>query len=672
MSRNVTVAAIVQLRRREMVNAAPTSRDPIASAPLFVVGAGGQMTVLVLFKQPYTKKHRNNDIAFGFVDNIKAQISPTTMRRRYELSGADGGMPPASVAAAAQPLSRKPQPQHRPHSSNRPRSDDRLCRDRPHAEAAAVRGWQGDMESNYKLHQENRAKATEAANRQHARQVEQERQHRQSQQMHVSQLREQQSAAAAAADLVPPAPQRQPAHAPWRPRQSPHSHKRKETPAYTSPHTNQPPQSKRRSTTASCRLVWKQDGAFGPSNDTRDSFVDVALKEGSPRVYLPPPNLASNALRDGLTIVQHGGAFSTMHGDDIWYSSNPWAGMASKIVCAENPHKVEIVSDCGLGLRQVGSGTYNIVVIPTPEVTPDWLKDKNIVYRITRSDCQGTPSSEKQYKYETLSIVAREAENAMFAAGNDIGVGVHSISSFHGIRHARTLRYGTIYSLEKADVDLFRALERCQSFDGGALIAVQVTELLFKASRCGVAFFDIKPANILRMQTDCNGGTFRLTDFDPSFFIRLPDEDWRTLLLLNLALLSAHVRNQSFASSAGFCAAVEPVLRQLVRRRAELHKSDWLFDVRSVCVNIETPENRGEFQMQRIFAVMASSYFYNPHKKQIQHYPSAKYKWEKKDQAALDRHWSKPKNRDSWPPEWKHTGCKPLIVQLVDFALDSK
>lgn len=76
MSRNVTVAAIVQLRRREIVNAAPTARYRIASAPLFVVGAGGHMTVLVMLKPPYTKKHTKNDIAFGFVDNIKASIQP--------------------------------------------------------------------------------------------------------------------------------------------------------------------------------------------------------------------------------------------------------------------------------------------------------------------------------------------------------------------------------------------------------------------------------------------------------------------------------------------------------------------------------------------------------------------------------------------------------------------
>ena len=255
----------------------------------------------------------------------------------------------------------------------------------------------------------------------------------------------------------------------------------------------------------------------------------------------------------------------------------------------------------------------------------------------------------------------------MFASKNNIGVRVHSIASYHGVRQGRTLRYGTVYALDRADLDLLRVLDRCRTFDGGALIAVKVTELLFKASRCGVAFFDIKPGNILSMATRSgHGDCFRLTDYDPAFFIRLPNEDWRTLMLLNLALLAAHVRNQNFDCTNGFCAAVAPILRQLVHRRSDIHNSDWLFDVRSVCIPFEVPENTDVFQMQRIFAVMATSYFYNKDLKSI---PSSRYAWETKDQSLLDNYWLTPKNRYSWPPLWHKGQFKPLIEQLVEFAL---
>ena len=589
----------------------------------------------------------------------------TTMRRRPQWSGSSrySSMPPpdASVASSAKPVFRtKPRQQQpqRPSPVRRPLPDDVRPTGQPRRVSIE------ETERIRKLHEENRAKAAEAGRRQREKQMEKEQERRRMEQEHRNSMLEQQRLAAAS--LGPSALQ----HKAVGPSQQPPSRKRKEPSQYTSPHTAQPPLPKRRSTTATCRMVWRQDGAFGPSKDTRDSYVDIALKEGTPVVYTPPVNFAANAVRDGLTIVMYDGAFRTMQGDDPWFASYPWGAMTSKLVCKENSGnmKIDIVSDGGLGLKRIGSGTFNLVVDPVPQVLPEWLKDKDVVYRITRPDSEGSGvTSDKSYKYQTLSTVTAEAENAMFASANMIGVGVHAIASYHGVRQGRTLRYGTVYALERADADLFRALERCQTFDGGALIAVQVTELLFKASRCGVAFFDIKPANILRMATrNGQGGFFRLTDYDPAFFIRLPDQDWRTLLLLNLALLAAHVRNQTFASTNGFCAAVAPVLRQLVRRRREFYKSDWLFDARSVRVGFELPENHGDFQMQRIFAVMSTSYFY---REDLKTTPSAKYRWEFKDQSLLDSYWRTPKNRYSWPPQWTGRGFKPLIEQLVDFAL---
>eukprot|EP00966_Prymnesium_polylepis_P208685 4835244-Prymnesium_polylepis.1 len=35
------------------------------------------------------------------------------------------------------------------------------------------------------------------------------------------------------------------------------------------------------------------------------------------------------------------------------------------------------------------------------------------------------------------------------------------------VRSGRTLRYGTVYALQKADCDLYRALERAADFDTG-------------------------------------------------------------------------------------------------------------------------------------------------------------------------------------------------------------
>ena len=437
--------------------------------------------------------------------------------------------------------------------------------------------------------------------------------------------------------------------------------------ASISPHTYtvvEPNPPKRRSTTAMCRMAWKEDGAFGPGIEDRASFTDIALQDGNLSIYQPPLTLSACAFRDGITIIlSDDGVFQTATGGCKWHLNYPWSEFASKLKCAENARtmKLDITSDDGLGVKRVGAGTFNIVINTVPEIVPEWLKDKDVVYRITRPDID----HEGENKYQTIGQMAGEADNAMFASANNIGVTVYSIASYAGMRHGRTLRYGTVYALLRADMDLFRALENCQSFDGGALIAVQVSELLFQVSRCSVAFFDIKPANILRMENSGGtGGYFRLTDYDPAFFIRLQDQDWRTLLLLNLALLAAHVRNQEFSSSKGFIASARPLLRQLIKRHKEFKNVEWLFNVRSVRVNFEVIGNHGTFQLQRMFAVMATSYFYGKNVKT----PSSKYKWETKDQQILDVYWKLPKNRHSWPSNWT-SEFKPLIEQLVDFAL---
>jgi hypothetical protein len=189
-----------------------------------------------------------------------------------------------------------------------------------------------------------------------------------------------------------------------------------------------------------------------------------------------------------------------------------------------------------------------------------------------------------------------------------------------------------------------------------------VTEMLYQASRCGVAFMDIKPANILEMK----GGTFRLTDYDPAFFLIVPEKDWRGLLLLNLAFLSCHVRNGAFGTvSVGWASSVKPILTQLIDKRGS-YDSGWLFAARSVRMDFEVPTDSSDFELQRMMSVMATSYFYG---KDVKETSSAKWGWQTKDQAAINAHRRVPLNRKSWPPSWGGDYV-PLIKQMVDFATE--
>lgn len=517
-----------------------------------------------------------------------------------------------------------------------------------------------------RLHHDNRLRAAEATRRDRERHLLKEETSRREQQQRIDNMNEHHRTAAArmaassATDFLPFSDSL--------------SRKRKELCPYASPQTGQQHVDKRRCTPVS-RMVWKAKDGVSNSQDSKESFIDIALREGTQKVYLPPRNLAADAMRDGRTIRMSDGIFQTMEGDDTWYYSQPWAKMVSTIVCKTSSNgnrKLNITGDSSLDIQYIGSGTYNIVVGLAKEAVPEWLTQEDVVYRITRPNSDKSPAgSEETCRYQTIDVASKEADNAMFASVNKFGVRVHSIASFHGVTDGRTLRYGTVYALDRANLDLFRYLEKYKTFEAGALAGVEVTELIFKASRCGVAFFDIKPANILSIAPRKEeAGYFCLTDYDPAFFIRLPDEDWRTLMLLNLALLTGHVRNMAITSSNGFCAAVAPVLRQLVHRRHELHNSDWLFGVRSVRVPFEMPESRGDFHMQRMFAVMATSYFYNLDNPKST--LSSKYRWEFKDQSLLDSYWCMPKNRLSWPPQWQGQQFKPLIEQLVDFAVHLK
>lgn len=401
-----------------------------------------------------------------------------------------------------------------------------------------------------------------------------------------------------------------------------------------------------------CRLVWNEEAG-------RQSFVDMALSEGKKQPVVPERDLAADAARDGLVIVENAGSFTTKGLEDCcWYKSNPWKAIASVIQVTESEKgKMKIVNDGGLGAKKLGAGTFNFVVEIDRSNLPAWLPDQSVL-RITRPD----KADNTDHKYQTISTVAEEAQNAMFASANGFGVKVHCISAFEGIRWGRTIRYGMVYAMEKAKQDMFRSLESMKTESQGVRAAKEVSEMLYQASRCGVAFMDIKPGNIL--ETD--NMVFRLTDYDPAFFLILPDKDWRALLLLNLAFLSCHVRNGAFGPvSWGWANAVKPILTQLIEQR-HLYDSSWLFVARSVRMEFDVPSDRSDFELQRMMSVMATSYFYGT---QIKDVSSAKWGWQTKDQGAVNAWRTVPLNRKSWPPSWS-SDYVPLIKQLVDFATE--
>lgn len=408
--------------------------------------------------------------------------------------------------------------------------------------------------------------------------------------------------------------------------------------------------------TSNCRLVWDELDTPG------GSFVDIALRDGPCKPMQNPKNFAHDAICDGLVIVMENG-FTTKGLEPCkWYHSGPWRELASKVDAIESPGgRIKLQSDGGVGMRKIGAGTFNVVVSVDKQHLPSWVPE-NSVLRITRPDRENKDS---EYKYQTMEMIKNEAENAMYASANGFGVRVHAIAPFNGLRCGRGMRYGTVYVLDRAEKDLFRQLESMSTRAHGMTAAKNVTEMLFKASRCGVAFHDIKPGNILTYPNMVD--SYKLTDYDPAFFVVLPDADWRALLLLNLALLSCHVRNAAFGPvSWGWATAVKPILMQLISRKDE-YDSKWLFEARSVNILFDYSKSKSDFDMQRMMSIMATSYFYG--KTVPADASSKRWNWETKDQAALDSHWKVGVNRNSWPKEWP-SNYRPLINQMVEFAVE--
>ena len=374
----------------------------------------------------------------------------------------------------------------------------------------------------------------------------------------------------------------------------------------------------------SARPVWKwwDDKAWS------DSFVELALAEGPPTPLRVDSAMCADAFKDGQLLARVGGKFVTSQGLEScpYWSSQPWWDLASKINVTKKKgalgsgKKVEVVETGDTGLKKIGCGTFNIVyqIELGHGLPPPWLMQmaadasgrslgvSDVVIRLTRPDVENG-----EHKYQTASMIASEAHNAMYAALNGIGIDIYGICGYSGIRPGRTMRYGAVYIMQRATQDLWRLLDSTADPAKGTDIGIKCVELVYAMSRkCGVAFFDIKPANMLEVATADGGYDIKLTDYDSAFFLVDMDKDWRSLMLLNLSLLAAHVRNMdNGAVGNAFLATVKPVLMQLINHRRD-YESDWLFAARSLQVEFQVPADTSDFEMQRMFCVMGTSYFY--------------------------------------------------------------
>ena len=411
-------------------------------------------------------------------------------------------------------------------------------------------------------------------------------------------------------------------------------------------------------------VAWKSKQ--WPKSPLKETLVERALREGDGVRVVTDHRMIKDGIQNGLAILgdAEGLRFET-NGLDLnpWTKVEKWKELVGEIVVEEDDDKnVDVFTCDGKKLETVGNGTFNVVITYPRNEVPESIPE-HVVWRVTRPDV----NREGKLKYQTFEVANTEVANAIFSSQNKIGVPLYGVAAIEVRQPRHTVRYGLVMAMKRASHSLVASFKSMQCEKQGWEAAEKMIDLTFRASRAGVLFTDIKPGNVLEFPDTASGVEYRLTDYDPAFFM-ITDKEWPSLLLLNLAMLSAHVHNSKIGlASRGWARAVGPLLRQLVSN-AHMYDSSWLFLVRCVGVSprmLQINETH-DFALQKSIAVIWTCYF---KKRSPPTERSDVFGWTNcdKNQCELNKHWKSHPN--SWPPSWSEADDKPLIEQLVELAL---
>ena len=409
------------------------------------------------------------------------------------------------------------------------------------------------------------------------------------------------------------------------------------------------------------KLIWSS-GEYG--NVDSETFTDMAIASGRTHAFPVDSMFISNAFRDGVTVICENKCMFTSGTDpDPFYRSSGWKNIASQIVITDvSGGRSTVNAAPHLGVSRLGVGTYNAVISVKDDVLPSFVPAGSAL-RITRND---KGSDNNDYKYMTIKECVSEAKNTIFCSFNGVGPRVYSVAAYTGPRTSTGLRYGVCYAFEKADADLHKVLGRSSDWVHGERYGRACVDMMYRASRIGIFAADIKCGNVLCRKT---GNPLEpetiLTDCDGQFFQIRPDLDWRSLMLVNLAMLAAHVRNGAFGdASRGFASICYPVLHQLWKNR-DSYECNWLFSTPAANVKFDILLSDNAFELQKMFAIMATSYLYGESvmKEDVS---SARHSWKLLDSSRLSQFWSAPENRRMWPSF--ANSVPPLITQVCMFA----
>jgi hypothetical protein len=406
-------------------------------------------------------------------------------------------------------------------------------------------------------------------------------------------------------------------------------------------------------------------------NDIKKAVVDgcTMVLNGENQQYVTMPS--------GNSKYVHSDAFRKLH-----LSTTVWRNVqyARKVKCVQKGHSYDAATMCldRTHLTYVTSGAFNDIVRVEDEELNSHAKllreaGGQLVLRMSRFDNTKLDSYDDDI-YNDMDQAIDEAYLAMSASLMGVGVPVYLFASFDMPRRSRLFYYGSVYVMSAGDTDLSKYLFNCTAQQGRAA-AAPATELLYSISAewsPGYVFLDVKPSQIIVYHTDHTSHgknmQLRLTDFDTRFFLECESSHWTALLLVNVVLLCAHVKNINTPGARAFINATLLLLDQLVNNTNSGVYNN-IFMLTPACKVIDLPTideysniEAYDFLLQRIFASIAYEYFYNQERVRYDA-PSLKYKWDTYD--VLDYWKSGMGNNNTWPTQ---SNSPPLLMQLVDFV----
>ena len=342
-----------------------------------------------------------------------------------------------------------------------------------------------------------------------------------------------------------------------------------------------------------------------PSLTGAPDLSTLRLEQFTEAKTLPRCELATLAC-DRVLEVSDGRVLTWDHGGESeWDKPTRWM---------ETIKTLDRVSTDGCGssgnewCTNVCFGEYNAVFALSQDaqqhIELPALRDKDgqeisfteVVLRVTRTDSPPHDGEGAFTRYKPLEMLVHELDITLHGAANGYSPDVFAAFLFpvkRGFRRGKfQMLYGSVYILRKARADLAQLLETrtkaCVSKDGrlcdktetlfrsGFRAACSVIPTIFKQSITGGLNFDAKPSNYV---VDATARVYAI-DFDSSMYSRqsLQDSDWTPNLLLNLSLLTAHVKcfcNPSL--SGGWSSAVRTLLLDLSKHS---RGSSWLTEAR--------------------------------------------------------------------------------------------